>query len=228
MKKYCHEILGVLTALFILIGDIFYILYGKLWIKGVTSGLFFLLGLNFFILCLLKKKNIRFSIFMLVALFLTMIADIVLDIHFISGALLFAVGHIFYMISYRMLHKWHWRDFVVIGVLAIPAVLWLTLSSMFDYGGILMKIVVVAYAIIISFMVGKAISNWMDGLFKEKKSKPLELVIVLGSLLFFFSDCMLLLNVFADFPKVVDILCLATYYPAQILLATSIYIYKNS
>ena len=91
-----------------------------------------------------------------------------------------------------------------------------------------MEVVVVVYAIIISFMVGKAISNWMDGLLKEKKSKPLELVIVLGSLLFFFSDCMLLLNVFADFPKVVDVLCLATYYPAQILLATSIYIYKNS
>lgn len=228
MKKYCHEIVGILIALLVLIGDIFYILYGKLWIKGTTSSLFFLLGLYFFAFCVLKKKRIRFALFMVIALFLTMIADIVLNIHFISGAILFAVGHILYMISYMMLHKWHWRDLLISGILMIPSVLWLTLSSMFDYGGVLMEIVVVAYAIIISFMVGKAISNWMDGLLKEKNSKPLELVIMIGSLLFFFSDCMLLLNVFADFPRVVDILCLATYYPAQILLATSIYIYKNS
>lgn len=33
---------------------------------------------------------------------------------------------------------------------------------------------------------------------------------------------MLLLNVFADLGKVVGILCLATYYPAQLILALSI------
>lgn len=227
MKKYIHEILGIILAISVIIGDIFYILYGALWRKGLTSGLFFLLGVNFFIALLFKKKNIGFSIFMLIGLLFTMIADIVLNIQFIAGAILFAIGHIFYGISYTRLHKLKWLDFICSVVIALPSVLWITISPMFDYGGVVMEVVAVMYAMIISCMVGKAVSNWISA-FVKKQPMLLELTIMIGSILFFFSDCMLLLNVFANFPKVVDVLCLATYYPAQIFLATSIYIYKRS
>ena len=47
-------------------------------------------------------------------------------------------------------------------------------------------------------------------------------MIMLGSLMFFLSDLMLLFNVFADVSRVFDILCLVLYYPAEILLAISI------
>ena len=56
--------------------------------------------------------------------------------------------------------------------------------------------------------------------------------------LFFFSDLMLLFDVFANMPKIFDYLCLITYYPAEFLLAltillqskelTNIRIYENN
>ena len=155
MKKYVFEILGAIIALCVLLGDIFYILYGALWRKGITSALFLLLGILFFIPVFLKKKKLRFPIFMLVGLVFTMVADIVLNIHFIAGAILFAVGHIFYAVSYYQLKQWTWLDLICSLVLAVPAVLWITLAPMFNFGGALMEIVVVFYAVIISFMVGK-------------------------------------------------------------------------
>ncbi|MDE6408317.1 MAG: lysoplasmalogenase [Anaeroplasmataceae bacterium] len=228
MKKYIFEIIGVFLALLVLIGDVLYILYGGLWLKGITSALFFLLGIHFLILAFLRKKRIHFPVFMVIGLALTMIADIVLNIHFIAGAILFALGHIFYAISYYRLKRWHWLDLVCSCLLAIPAVLWISLAPMFDFGGVLMEIVVVFYAIIISFMVGKAISNFISNILKHQDYR-VALIILIGSILFFFSDCMLLLNKFGAFSKdireILTILCLGTYYPAQILLATSIRIY---
>lgn len=230
MKKYTFEILGAIIALLVLIGDVFYILYGALWRKGVTSALFLLLGILFFVLAIIKKKKLRFPIFMLIGLVFTMIADIVLNIHFIAGAILFAIGHIFYAISYYQLKQWSWLDLLCSCVLALPAVLWITIAPMFHFGVALMEVVVVFYAIIISCMVGKTISNFITSILKHQDYR-LELILLIGSILFFFSDCMLLLNKFGSFTKdmkeVLTVLCLASYYPAQILLASSIAVYTR-
>jgi uncharacterized membrane protein YhhN len=89
-----------------------------------------------------------------------------------------------------------------------------------DFGSTLMKGVCSMYAIIISFMVGKTISN----LLSEKNNT--NKIIVIGSILFFISDFMLMLDVFGNI-QVASYLCLSTYYPAQFLLGFSVLIYGN-
>ena len=86
-----------------------------------------------------------------------------------------------------------------------------------DFESQLMLGVCCTYAVIISFMVGKAISN----VWQEKNL--LNKVIVVGSILFFISDFMLMLDVFGNI-STASYLCLATYYPAQFLLAFSLLI----
>ena len=75
--------------------------------------------------------------------------------------------------------------------------------------------------VIISFMLGKAISNSL------RQTNMTNLIIVIGSLLFFISDFMLMLKSFADLP-VAGYLCLGTYYPAQFLLAFSLFVYPST
>lgn len=223
MKKTAF-FLNLALILLILLGDALYICtpelhisFSSLWIKGTTSALFVIMGaVNLFFAIKFKTVNLKFCILLLVGLFFAMLGDIVLNIHFIGGAILFAVGHVFYFISYCFLAKIHWKDFVYGFAIFLPSVLFITLAPIFDFGGVLMEIVCVVYALIISLMVGKAISN-----FVQKKSL-LCLLILIGSVLFFISDLMLLLNVFGSLPRVVDIMCLVTYYPAQIMLALSI------
>ncbi len=214
--------LNVMLILSIVLGDICYMAFDTLLAKSLTSALFVLLGgVNFIYLIVNKNDNLKFPIIMLVGLTFAMCGDIVLEVEFIVGAALFAIGHLFYFVAYCFLQKFKWVDLLYGAAIFIPAVIFITAIPIFDFGGILMEVVCVIYAIIISCMVGKAISNLV-----EKRTLQ-NVLIVIGSILFFFSDLMLLLNIFASLSKVVGVLCLATYYPAEFLLAFSIFIHKN-
>lgn len=216
MKK-TYDILNIVLILAVLVGDICYMIYGGLWLKGLTSAGFVLLGVINLIYALKNKTgNKKFCITMLIGLAFGMLGDIILNVHFISGAILFAVGHIAYIVAYSFVIKLKWTDLIAGMIIFIPSTLFITLAPIFDFGGSMMEIVCVVYAIIISCMVGKAITN----LIKEKSL--LNILLVIGSILFFFSDLMLLLDVFANLSGVVGILCLATYYPAQCILAYSL------
>ncbi len=108
-------------------------------------------------------------------------------------------------------------DFFVVGAgfFAI-ALLIIFLYPKFEFGSML--VVVIVYALIISLMLGKAGGN-----LRLKENKHLNLIIFFGALMFFLSDLMLLFNVFASAPYIFDILCLVLYYPAEFVLAFSIY-----
>ncbi len=214
MKKI--DYLNLIFLFSIIIGDILYMVYDALYFKAITSALFVALGIiNLVYIFKLKAKNRLFPIFMLVGLIFAFLGDVILEIHFISGAILFAIGHIFFFVSYCFIKRFDWKDLIAGIIIFIPSVLLITLAPIFNFGGILMEIVCVVYALIISLMVGKAVAN----LIRDKSL--LNVIVLIGSCLFFFSDLMLLLNVFGHLP-VVGYLCLATYYPAEFLLAFSI------
>ena len=219
MKKYlnCYTIFNALLILAVLIEDVFFILKGTLLIKSITSACFVLLGaLNLYFAFKNKAENKKFCILMLVGLFFAMLGDILLEIEFIVGALLFAVGHVFYFIAYCHLLPFKWKDLIYGAAIFVPATLFIVLAPIFDFGGTLMELVCVFYAVIISCMVGKSISNVV------KEKSLLTILLLVGSFLFFFSDLMLLLNVFGNMPRVIGVLCLATYYPAECVLAFAI------
>jgi len=217
MKKQIN-LINIFLIMLIIIGDIFYMIYNdSLLIKSITSSLFVLLGIINLIFALKNNiQNKRFAIIMLIGLVFAMLGDIVLEIHFILGAVLFAVGHIFYFIAYCNLTRFKWKDLIYGAVIFVPVTMFIIFAPIFDFGGILMEIVCIVYALIISCMVGKSIANYIC------KKSTLTLIVMIGSILFMISDFMLLLNVFADLPRIFGILCLATYYPAECILAYSI------
>lgn len=216
MKKP-QLITNILLATLIIIGDIFFIVNYSVITKSITSLLFVALGaVNLFFALKEKVPAKKFCIIMVVGLFFAMLGDIVLEIEFIIGALLFATGHIFYFVAYCTLQKFETKNLIPSVCVFIPAMLLIVLAPIFDFGGILMEIVCIFYALIISVMVGKSVSNYI------KTKSIFSLIVMIGSIMFMFSDIMLLFNVFANVPRIFGILCLATYYPAEILLAYSI------
>ena len=75
------------------------------------------------------------------------------------------------------------------------------------------------YALIISAMVGKAISNFI------RERNLLNFILMVGAILFFISDLMLLLRWFMNLGEWAGTLCLATYYPAECILAYATFHY---
>ena len=230
--------------------------FGGLWLKGVTSGWFVLIGIvNIVFFCKTSAAgainghsrgaanpaaNDRgaakpagsvncdikscgpaagFPAMMMIGLSLCWIADIVLNITFIPGALIFAIGHVFYFIAYNRLIRFEKKDLIPSIIIFVCAASLVLFVPIFDFGIPLMQYIILGYALIISLMVGKAISNM------RRENTSLTKLIVFGSILFFFSDLMLLLCYFAGAPQITDSLCLFTYYPGQYLLAHSIYRY---
>ncbi len=207
---------NIIMFMLIAVGDAVYILTDALLAKAVTSALFVILGLINAIYSYSEiRTNRKFMYLLLAGLFSAFLGDVLLEIQFVVGAGLFAVGHVFFFISYLTLEKFNWKDLIPGAIVFVPVLCLIVFAPIFNFGGALMEIVAVVYALIISLMVGKAISNLI------RKKSGLNIMLVVGSALFFFSDFMLLFNVFAHVP-VTSILCLVTYYPAEILLACSI------
>lgn len=193
-------------------------------IKTTDSALFVLCGVfNLMLLYKLKNKgSIWKSFIMLAGLVFAFIGDVVLISNFVLGAIFFAIGHILFLVYFYLLQKFNWKDLVFGGVIFLIALMLILFLPSFNFGE--MKLIVIIYALIISLMLGKALSNYIQ------KPNVANLILFLGAFLFFFSDVMLVFNRFTDISVLFDYFCLATYYPAEFLLALSIYLqnYENN
>lgn len=189
-------------------------------VKTIPSVLFLIVGVFNYLYCtkILKCNDgsKKYSLILLSGLFFAMLGDIFLIDFFEIGAILFAIGHILFFIAFCHIGKLNLQD-GMIGLLIFGlALLFIWLYPYFDFQG--MGALIVVYALIISFMLGKAIGN----LFTYKSL--LRSIVLLGAGLFFFSDFMLVLFRFAHKAMVLDWLCVMTYYPAEFLLGFSIFI----
>ena len=219
MKKL-HLTLNIIFASLIVLFDILYtfVFKSNLLVKSITSAFFVIMGLvNLLIAIKLKSSSLKYPIVMCVALFLAMVGDIAINLIFELGAGFFAIGHIFYFIAYCYLRKFQWKDLLYGLCIFVPVLALILFVPIFDFGGSFLMIVCLVYALIISCMVSKAVSNFI-----QEKSL-LNLIILVGSILFCVSDLMLLFDNFTGLPNIMGILCLATYYPAQVFLAYSVY-----
>ena len=214
------KLANIVLMFMIALGDVTYILTGHILAKSVTSVLFVVLGaVNLIYAFKETTKNRKFIILMLIGLFFACLGDVVLYFQFCVGAGLFAVGHILFFASYIFLEKFDWKDLIPSGVIFVASLLIILLAPVLKMD-ILMTVVAIVYALVISTMLGKAISNLI------KNKNALNIVILIGSALFYFSDLMLL---FARFGGIYacSVLCLATYYPAEVLLAFSILLARD-
>lgn len=218
MKK-TFQILNLILITVSLVNAVNYYLKGGLLFKGITSFSFALLGIVNLVYALCARgKSLGFPIGMATALVLSMIADVVINLYFIPGAVLFALAHVIYLAAYCELEPFQKKDLIPMGLIIVLC-LGITNTPLFFIGDSTMKIVVTVYCIVISCMFGKAISNFL------RKRSTLNLLLAVGCLLFWGSDLMLALELFAAGGKLANTLCLFSYFPGQTLLAHGIYHY---
>lgn len=196
--------------------------FGGLWLKGVTSGWFVLLGLvNLGYAWKRKAKNLPFAVLVAAGLFLGLCADVLLGIHFIVGVSAFALGHICYLIAFFTQEKPRWRDLACIAPAALVSVYLVAGTPYIQVEDALLQKLLIGYAVIIGCMLGKAVSNW-----RGRKSVSGWLIFV-GSVMFWFSDVMLAFNMFGSGGHLAALACTYTYWPAQNILAYAIFHYVN-
>ena len=207
--------LNILFLILTIITDVLYINNGNPYtFKTLASVTFVVWSLiNLVLMLVFKNKlNKKFMIFMFIGQIFACLGDIFLIFDFILGAAFFALGHILFFISYLFLQKFKWWDLLYIAVAILVSVVIILISGV-NFGDL--GVLVYIYAFIISAMVGKSATLF-------RGNKMIALTIFAGSLMFFLSDMFLMFCVFGNMGVIFDILCLAFYYPAEFVLASSI------
>lgn len=204
-------------------GGILFAIQRGLETKIPASLCFLLLGcVNTRFLLKRTRQGLDYGLIMLAGLFCGFLADIVLQLHFLAGAAIFALGHICYVAAYcRLLPPEH-RDCLYCLGITVPSLALILFLPVLDFGTSFMQAVVMVYAVVISLMTGKAWSNY------RRAPSLLTKCILIGSILFFFSDFMLLFAFYTDVGRIANILCLNTYYPGQAVLAASIFLHAET
>lgn len=151
---------------------------------------------------------------------LCMLGDIIIGVDFLVGAIIFAVGHICFFGAYTKLFEINKRDMLISSVVFIASAVFLLTCPIIIFPSQMMKYIAVVYALIISLMAGKALSNLIES------RNALTLIIAIGSVMFFFSDMMLVFECFVGLTWAGK-LCMALYCPAECLLAFSVFVYAD-
>lgn len=213
----------LLAAMLVLDGC--YMFLGGTPIKAVASALFTVIGSANAVYAYRAGIKHKFVFIMPIALAVAAAGDIIINYSFVAGAAVFALGHVLYVAAYYTLDGFSRNDIIFAAAIFVPSVLVITLVPAFDFGGALMEILCVVYALVLSAMVGKAIG------FCLSKRTIVAITIAAGSAWFFVSDLALLINTFTSLGRegrlATRILCLATYYPAQFLLAFSVFLFAR-
>ena len=193
--------------------------FGGLWLKGVTSSWFVALGaVNVWAVRKLEPKNLRFFLLMLLGLVCGMCADVLLGITFYAGVGVFALGHVAYLIAFCLQERFARQDLVFILPLAIVSVYVAIGTPFIRVEDPLLSKLLIGYALIISAMLGKCLSNL------RCCPSPSRRLMAIGCVLFWFSDLMLAIDMFGQPSRLTWILCSYSYWPAQNILAHSLFL----
>ena len=193
-----------------------------LWLKGVTSSWFVLLGaVNLFSLRKQPGVPLRFLIFMEIGLLCGMIADVLLGKVFLVGIIVFALGHVLYLVAFYSLEKFSLRDLKFILPLAAVSLFVVVGTPWITVKDPLLRKMLLGYAAIIAAMLGKSLSNLL------RKPCLFRWLLAVGSILFWFSDLALAVDIFGQSSRLTWILCSYCYWPAQNILAHSLFHVKK-
>ena len=219
MKKSQKILLAVnvLIVSAILVLNYFYQSNGfDFTLKCVCSGLFALLGVINLVYALIDKKdNKKFYIGMSAGLALAFLGDVLIKYDFIIGAATFAIGHICFVVAYCFMQRMQKLDYIISGALFLGCLIFLLFCPLLIFEVAIFRIVCIFYALIISTMLGKAVGNFV------REKTLVNGTIAIASVLFFFSDLMLMFDWFIGLWSWTDHACMGTYYPALCLLAFS-------
>ena len=221
MKKkfYYFNIIIFICAIICLI---YYDSHRSVWLKGITSAWFVFLGIINIIYAYNQKiKDKTYLYIIVLGLFLGMCADVALWYSLIFCILFFAAGHICYIIAFLKLEKFNKKDLYIIVPIAIISLFIVFVSGFIQINDPLIYILLIGYTFIISFMLGKVCTIYL------KRKTISSCIALLGCTLFWFSDLMLAFDMFGNVSEIFGQLCVYTYWPAQNILATSLYHFVN-
>lgn len=174
------------------------------------------------VITLPNRKFIGFNLLVIAILF-CWAGDVLLmftennELFFLLGLAAFLIGHIFYMLTFNKMADKNSIGkplqplFYLIPLLFAASLLIVLFPNLGE-----MKVPVIAYAIVISFMCVAAMRRW------QRTDTPSFVTVLTGAVLFIFSDALIAINKFHTPFNAASLLIMITYIAAQYLIITGL------
>lgn len=223
MKMRTLSMWNIIIAVAVFIGNYFYQSLGFNYsLKIICSSGFAVMGIINMIYAYKRVDERKALKFMALGLIFAFLGDVAINPNFILGVLFFALGHVFFVVSYLLYRKLDKLDVIWSICLGAFSIGFILLFPYIVFNVPVLKYVVLLYAVIISVMVAKSIGNAL------REKEVFTGMIAVGSVLFFISDMMLLLAWFSTIEgRWTSNVCMGTYYPGLCLLASSMVVYMK-
>ena len=205
----------------------------NLYLKSASSVLFTVLGV-FCLYSLVCRKSGEIAdngliggFLLLLGLIFSLLGDVILGLPrltelrrdslpvLIGGASYFGLAHVIYCIALIFLFGINLWVIPIIIPLSVFYVFGNKLFGKLDYKNLTAGLI--AYSLIEALSFALCFTSLLQEYSVQK------LLLTIGFTLFYFSDMVLMHNYFGERKRIISILCHSTYYPAQILIALSIY-----
>jgi uncharacterized membrane protein YhhN len=155
----------------------------------------------------------RFQGLLLAGLALSLVGDVLLMLQglFIPGLVSFLLAHLCYIALFRQGVPWFPSGRALAGTLALGAAMY---AVLFPHLGPVLQVAVAAYTVVIALMAAQAIGRAL--LLRDASS----VAVAVGAGFFMLSDSLLAINRFAMPLPMAQLGVLASYYVAQVLIAS--------
>ena len=188
--------------------QVFVGVYSPNWIFLSGSGMIVILALVNFVDRREDDDLFRFTLFMFIAMLVCFIADLLMAGVFyltpdslINGVLMFAIGHVFYLLALRDRSSLLLRSEspklimrnLAMWVVGIAIVFTLFFFTLFDPANMIISVGLFGYGILLTSVLVFSISKWFDNI-----PRLFSLCLIIGFLLFFVSDYILGYKILQD------------------------------
>ena len=163
-----------------------------------------------------KQRPLAFEGWLLAALGLSLAGDVLLMLpgRFIPGLVAFLLAHLCFIALFRQGVGWMPRPRALLATLAVGAAMY---AVLFPSLGPVLRVAVGVYVAVIATMAAQAIGR------AAVLRNPAAMAVAAGSLLFMLSDALLAINRFSMPLPLAPLWVLATYYGAQLLIASHVH-----
>ncbi|MBK0394743.1 lysoplasmalogenase family protein [Ramlibacter algicola] len=160
-----------------------------------------------------ERRAMSFDALLLAGLALSLVGDVLLMLPgmFIAGLVAFLLAHLCFIVLFRQDVGWLPRPRALLATLGAGALMY---AVLFASLGPVLRGAVAAYVVVIATMAAQAIGR--AAVLQDRASR----LVAVGAVLFMASDSLLAINRFALPLPLAQVWVLATYYAAQLLIAT--------
>ncbi len=220
MRYWYVCLMCLVSVVFLIVMDIRQKYKIALVLKALSSLLFVVFGFLSY-----RDGGSASERFVLYGLCLGAVGDVLLNVRhlrrnamapFYIGGTFFFIGHLSYLIAFVPRTGKLWPAALIFGVVAAAVIVFFLLS--FSHTGSFFKLATVAYITVVSVMASFAVTGMVAQGFRL-----FSILRAAGGLLFLASDTVLFVQITQkkDKQPLLTVLVLATYYPAQLLIAAS-------